>query len=60
MRAVARGLGQTSTCLAGEVELNGLDADVGGAGSHVCRFWGGGEEQRRRVLGKEGKFTPLV
>jgi hypothetical protein len=24
------------TCLAGEVELDGLDADVGGTGSHGC------------------------
>jgi hypothetical protein len=27
---------QDNTCLAGEIQLNGLDTDVGGTGSHVC------------------------
>ena len=44
------------TCLAGEVQLNGLDADVGGTGGHDCgcEVW---EEGARENTGEEGVFT---
>jgi hypothetical protein len=39
------------TCLAGEVELNGFDTDVLGAGSHDCGFLGAEREEN----GEEGE-----
>jgi hypothetical protein len=47
------------TCLAGEIELDGLDANVGGTGSHSCDFGCGEARQGKGSAGREGR-SPLV
>jgi hypothetical protein len=42
------------TCLAGEVKLNGLDTNVGGTRSHICKFRCGRVGQEKKSAGKEG------
>jgi hypothetical protein len=44
--------GALFTDLAGEIELDGLDADVGGAGRHNCSWMSGRGRRGGKIAGK--------